>query len=120
VAFAEEIPGRGLYLMDTPGHDAESVTSMVAAGAQVVLFTTGRGTPTGCPIAPVIKITGNSRTYALMQDNIDINAGVIIDGQASVEEVGTRIFQETLAVAGGKATKAEVLGHQELFAIHNP
>ena len=113
--YGQEIPAapRGLYFMDTPGEDIDSITGMVAGGAQVVLFTTGRGTPTGCPIAPVIKITGNDETYHNMIDNMDLNAGrVIVDG-ASVEEIGRELFEEMIKVANGKLTKAEALGHKE-------
>jgi altronate dehydratase large subunit len=98
---------QGLIIMDTPGYDVESITGMVAGGAQVVVFTTGRGTPVGCPIAPVIKVTGNTSTFQKMQDNIDINAGKIVDGVNTVQEVGEEIFAEILAVANGKLTKAE-------------
>lgn len=107
----------GLVIMDTPGHDIESITGMVAGGAQIIVFTTGRGTPTGCPIAPVIKVSGNTPTLNNMSDNIDLNAGTIIDGTETVAGVGHRIFEEILAVASGKQTKAEILGHRE-FAIY--
>ena len=116
VDYAQEVCGPGLWIMDTPGHDVESVTGMVAGGAQIVAFTTGRGTPAGCAIAPVIKITGNSRTYHLMEENMDINAGTIIDGQETINEVGQRIFDLMLEVARGRMTKSEKLGHNE-FAI---
>lgn len=114
--YAEAPQGRGLWVMDTPGHDVESVTGMVAGGAQIVVFTTGRGTPAGCAIAPVIKVTGNSRTFQLMEENIDLNAGTIIEGTESIEEVGRRLFNLLIEVAGGRLTKAEQLGHHE-FAI---
>ncbi len=71
----------------------------------MILFTTGRGSPVGTPLAPVIKITGNPRTYEKMKDNVDINAGMIIEGKESIEEVGHRIFDEILKVASGKKTK---------------
>jgi len=116
VDYAEPPRGKGLWIMDTPGHDVQSITGMVAGGAQVVLFSTGRGTPVGCPIAPVIKITGNPVTYERMKDNIDINAGTIILGLESVKEVGLRILNELFSVINGKMTKAEALGHKE-FAI---
>lgn len=116
VEYAEKPKDKGLWIMDTPGHDVQSVTGMVAGGAQVVLFTTGRGTPVGCPIAPVIKVTGNPKTYENMKDNIDINAGTIILGLETIEEVGMRIIEELFHVINGKATKAEALGHRE-FAI---
>ncbi len=107
----------GLYFMDTPGEDIDSITGMVAGGAQIIVFTTGRGTPTGCPIAPVIKVTGNSETYARMTGNIDINAGRIITEDADLGEVGREIFELMIRVAGGELTKAESLGHRE-FGIY--
>ncbi|MDK2822797.1 MAG: altronate dehydratase large subunit [Clostridia bacterium] len=113
-----EIPqGRGLYVMDTPGQDIVSISGMVAGGAQVVIFTTGRGTPTGNPIAPVIKITGNKRTYEKMKDNIDIEVAEIIEGTKSIKEMGQVIFEEIIKVANGKTTKAEELDHNE-FSIY--
>jgi len=115
--YAEIPSGKGLHMMDTPGQDIESITGMVAGGAQIVLFTTGRGTPTGCPIAPVIKITGNPGTFALMEENIDINAGTIIQGMQSIEEAGERIWEEMIEVINGKLTKAEALRHSE-FGIY--
>ncbi|MBM4084329.1 MAG: altronate dehydratase [Planctomycetes bacterium] len=104
---------KGLVVMDTPGQDVESVIGMVAGGAQVVVFTTGRGSPTGCPIAPVIKVASNSRMYARMEENMDINAGTIVEGTETVAQVGRRIFEKVLATASGERTKAELLGHDE-------
>jgi len=113
-----EIPkGKGLYFMDTPGNDIQSNSALLAAGCQVISFTTGKGTPAGTPIAPVIKITGNPYTYNNMKDNIDINAGTIILGKESVEEMGYKIFNEVLAVASGKQTRAEIMGCRE-FCIN--
>jgi altronate dehydratase large subunit len=102
--------------MDTPGQDIEQLTGMVAGGAQIVLFTSGRGTPTGSPIAPVIKISTNTRLYETMRDNVDLNAGTIIEGLESIEQVGERIMHEIHQVASGKMTKAEILG-QDDFGI---
>jgi altronate dehydratase large subunit len=110
----------GLHLMDTPNHDAESTSGMVAGGCQIVLFTTGRGTPTGHPIAPVIKITGNSHSFQKLFDNIDINTGQVIDGTKTLKAAGDEIFQELLAVANGKRTKAELMGHDELMTVWRP
>jgi altronate dehydratase large subunit len=101
---------KGLVVMDTPGSDIEQLTGFAAGGSQVVVFTTGRGTPTGSPIMPVIKITGNPETYENMTENMDINAGRIITGEATAVEIGKEIFEEIVAVCNGKLTKAEQLG----------
>lgn len=111
--FAEPVPGKGLYIMDTPGYDVESVCAMVAGGAQVVVFTTGRGTPTGCPIAPVIKVTANPLTGQKMRDNIDVDLSWILQGQGSIDEGGQNIFEAIIRAATGELTKAEQLGHRE-------
>ncbi|WP_375535485.1 UxaA family hydrolase [Alteribacillus sp. HJP-4] len=109
IDYAEPPTKKGLVWMDTPGHDIEQLTGMVAGGAQVVLFTTGRGTPTGSPIAPVIKISTNTTMYESMGDNMDINAGTVIEGKESVDEVGGRLLEEIMQVSSGKKTKAEIL-----------
>lgn len=111
--YGEEPKGKGLYIMDTPGQDIESITGMTAGGAQVVVFTTGRGTPTGSPIAPVIKITANPETYKKMMDNIDFYAGTIVEGDETIKDVGERLFKELIEVCNGKLTKAEALKHRE-------
>ncbi|ABB15509.1 UxaA family hydrolase [Carboxydothermus hydrogenoformans] len=115
--YAEAPTGKGLYIMDTPGQDIESITGMTAGGAQLVIFTTGRGTPTGSPIAPVIKITANPDTFKKMEDNIDFNAGTIILGDETIREAGERLFSEMIEVCNGKLTKAEALKHRE-FGIY--
>lgn len=113
-----EIPStKGLYIMDSPGQDVESISGKLAGGATVAIFTTGRGTPTGSLIAPVIKITANVRTFKMMEDNIDIDASSIISGAETIEQVGKRIFDEIVKVANGRKPKAEILGHQE-FGIY--
>jgi altronate dehydratase large subunit len=117
IGYASPIRRKGLTVMDTPGLDVESVTGMVGGGAQVVVFTTGLGTPTGNPIVPVIKITGNSRTARQMADNIDLDVSGIIADTDTLDGAAARLFDEVLDVAGGKETAAERLGHRE-FAIH--
>jgi altronate dehydratase large subunit len=108
---------KGLLLLDGPGHDGEVTTGQAAAGAQIVCFPTGRGTPSGFPGVPVIKITGNPHTYERMKENIDINAGAVMTGDKTLQQVGEEIYQEILSVASGKLCKAEVLGHDEQFCI---
>ncbi len=117
VGYAAPITRKGLTVMDTPGLDVESVTGMVGGGAQVVVFTTGLGTPTGNPIAPVIKMTGNARTARQMTDNIDLDVSGIMDDSETLDAAADRLLAEILAVASGKQTAAERLGHRE-FAIH--
>jgi altronate dehydratase large subunit len=93
------------------------VTGMVGGGAQVVIFTTGLGTPTGNPIAPVIKVTGNARTAQTMADNIDLDVSSVLTNAESFEAASGRLFTEVLEVSSGRPTAAERLGHRE-FAIH--
>jgi altronate dehydratase large subunit len=117
VEYAERPVQKGLVIMDSPAHDAVCNTGMIAAGAQVIVFTTGRGTPIGAPTAPVIKVASNNRVFRLMNENIDVNAGDIIDERETIESVGEEIFREVIAVASGKPTRAEALGHAE-FALY--
>jgi len=117
VDYAETLPvGGGLVPMDTPGYDVESVVGKVAGGAQVIAFTTGRGSTTGNPIAPVIKVTGNPRTWERMANNIDVNASTIIEGEA-IAEAGERVYETLLATADGARTEAERRRLEE-FAIN--
>ena len=117
VEYAEQLPvGSGLVLMDTPGYDVESVVGKVAGGAQVIAFTTGRGSTTGNPIAPVIKVTGNPDTTTRMASNMDVDASTVLEGE-SVSSVGERIYRTLLSVADGTLTEAERRGMAE-FAIN--
>jgi len=117
VPYAAPITKPGLTVMDTPGLDVESVTGMVGGGAQIVLFTTGLGTPTGNPIAPVMKITGNARTAQTMADNMDVDVSGVLTGGETFDIAAERLFREMLDVSSGRLTAAERLGHRE-FAIH--
>ncbi len=108
--YAERPTKKGLVFMDTPGQDVESITGMVAGGAQIIIFTTGRGTCVGSPIAPVVKICTNSPTFEKMRDNMDFNAGPVVEGQAGIKELGQALFEEIIRVCNGKTTKAEQLG----------
>ena len=116
VEYAAVPSRRGLVVMDTPGHDAESLTGMAAGGAQVMLFSTGLGTPLGNPVAPVIKVASNSRTARRMSDFIDFDAGTIVDGEPR-EDVADRLFKLLLDVCNGSPVKAERNGCRE-FAIN--
>lgn len=111
--YAKPVTEKGLVIMDTPGNDPSSVAGMVAGGAQIIVFSTGRGTPTGNPISPVIKITGNKITFENMEDNIDVDASPVIYGPKSLKELGNDLLKEVVQVANGKLTKAESLGYTE-------
>jgi altronate dehydratase large subunit len=117
VEYAERPRENGLVVMDTPGQDIEQLTGMIAGGAQVVVFTTGRGTPTGSPIAPVIKVATNTAMFERMRENMDVNAGAIVDGTRTLEEVGDEIFGWIVGAANGREPAAEVLGFRD-FAIN--
>ena len=111
--YAKQVDKRGLVVMDTPGNDPSSVAGMVAGGAQVVVFTTGRGTPTGHPLVPVIKITGNRETYAVMSDNIDVDASPLIyepQNKQQLLDATTQLFED---VINGVPTRAESYGFVE-------
>ncbi len=114
--LGQRVPGPGLWIMDTPGYDILTISAQAVGGAHVNLFTTGRGSPVGCAITPVIKICSNSQTYARMRDDMDINAGAIADGTATPEEIGEQIFEFMVATANGEETTAEGQGHGE-FAL---
>lgn len=112
--YAKDVTEKGLVIMDTPGNDPSSVAGMVAGGAQIVVFSTGRGTPSGNPIAPVIKITGNRNTYKAMYDNLDVDVSGFIYNEHTLDELGEILLKEVNEVASGKQTKAEQLGYIEI------
>lgn len=113
IGYAQKITKKGLIYMDTPGNDIEQLTGMAAGGCHICVFTTGRGTPTGSAIVPTIKVASNTAMYSRLSDNMDINAGTIVDGDETIQQVGQRIFEEMIRVASGKLTKAEILGHND-------
>lgn len=117
VEYAEPLVGPGLVFMDSPGYDPVSVTGMVAGGAQVVCFTTGRGSVFGCTPVPSIKVASNTPMFSRMRDDMDVNAGRVVDGTATVAEVGTDLFELILEVASGRKPLSEELGiGQDEFA----
>ncbi|PKL24648.1 MAG: galactonate dehydratase [Spirochaetae bacterium HGW-Spirochaetae-3] len=107
IGYTEAPAGPGLWIKDSPGREIELLSGMAVGGAQVILFSTGRGAPQGFPVVPVIKICGNPVTYARMDKDMDVNAGLIIDGERSIEEVGEEVFCQLLRVASGETTKGE-------------
>lgn len=109
---------KGALIMDTPGYDISSVTSMVAGGATIVVFTTGCGTPTGHALAPVLKVTGNAVTARRMADNMDIDVSGIVEGTLTIKDAGEKILDEVLEVAGGRVTKAEAYGFSDIAVDH--
>jgi len=109
---------KGLWIKDSPGREPEILTGMAATGAQCMLFSTGRGAPQGYPSMPVIKICGNPLTYQNMSNDMDINAGRIIEGKKTIEEVGEEVFAEILNVLNGAQTKNETLGYFGSIDIH--
>ena len=108
--YAEMIDTPGFCFMDTPGYDPVSMTGLVAGGCNVGVFTTGRGSVYGCKPAPCIKVATNTALYNWMEEDMDLNAGTIIDGTETIQEVGSRIFEKIIAVANGEKTKSELNG----------
>lgn len=117
IEYAEPVPGKGLYFMDSPGNDIECVSGMAASGVHLICFTTGRGTPTGSAVVPVVKITANRSVYKHMADNMDVDVSPLLEGNMSLEEAGARIWDAVVRTACGELTKAEFLGHRE-FGIN--
>lgn len=111
--YAEPVTERGLVIMDTPGYDPVSATGQIAGGANLIAFTTGRGSCFGSLPAPTIKLATNTPMFLRMQGDMDINCGPVIDGDATLDELGQVIFHRLLAVASGEKTKSELLGMGE-------
>ena len=110
IQYAEPIKTKGLVFMDSPGYDPVSVTGQVASGANVVCFTTGRGSVFGCNPVPNLKLATNSSMFFRMTEDMDLNCGEIIDGTTDVQEMGSIIFQKILATDSGELTKSEEFG----------
>jgi altronate hydrolase len=116
VLYGEPITTRGFVFMDTPGHDPVSITGLVAGGCTIICFTTGRGSVFGCKPVPSIKLATNSLMYRHMEEDMDINCGVILEG-TPLPEVGRQILEEVIAVASGKKSRSELSGvGEEEFA----
>jgi altronate hydrolase len=114
--YPEYVTNAGLNLQCTPGSDVECVTAQVGAGATVVLFTTGLGTPTGNPVAPVVKLATNSSLAERMPDIIDIDTGAIISGEKSIPQMGEEVLEFVIQVASGEVrTKAEQKGQEDFI-----
>lgn len=113
--YTEQVVNPGLNLLCTPGNDVESTTGLAGSGANIILFTTGLGTPTGNPITPVIKVSSNTKLYQRMNDIIDFNTGGVIDGEATIEETGEQLLDFLIEVASGKPTKARSLEQNDFI-----
>src|SRR5690606_9316897 len=108
--YAEPIDRAGLVFMDSPGYDPVAVTGQIASGANLICFTTGRGSMFGSKPAPTLKLASNTAMYSRLKDDMDINCGVVLDGELDINAMGQHIFECILAAASGKRTKSEVLG----------
>jgi altronate hydrolase len=108
--YAEAVTAKGFVYMDTPGYDPVSATGQVAGGANLVCFTTGRGSVYGCKPSPSIKLATNTPLYERMTEDMDINCGQIVDGTVTVQQKGQEIFEMILRVASGEQSKSEALG----------
>jgi altronate dehydratase large subunit len=113
IDYAERPRTRGLVVMDTPGHDVMQLVGMAAGGAQVVVFTTGRGTPTGLAICPVLKVSTRTPLKESLPALIDLDAGPVVDAFLTVEDVGWQLYRKILSVANGEPVAAELSGHRE-------
>jgi altronate hydrolase len=108
--YAQPVTAKGFVFMDTPGYDPVSATGQVAGGANLICFTTGRGSVYGCKPSPSLKLATNTPMYERMQDDMDINCGQILDGSLTVQEAGRKIFELMLATASGQPSRSEAHG----------
>lgn len=113
--YTEQVVKSGLNLLCTPGNDVESTTGLAGSGCNVILFTTGLGTPTGNPITPVVKVSSNTKLYKKMPDIIDFNSGEIIEGKATIQDMGEALLDHVIEVASGKQTKARLLKQDDFI-----
>jgi altronate dehydratase large subunit len=116
--YADKVPGKGLWIKDSPGFEPEILTGIAAAGAQGIVFSTGRGAPQGFPIVPVLKICGNPRTYQNLSHDMDIDAGQIILGNKSIEQVADETMTVFMRVLSGELTKSEAINYNRTMDIH--
>lgn len=118
LGYAQRPLERGLSFMESPGREKEAVTGLAAAGAQVVLFTTGRGAPQGFPIVPVVKISANAATCSFLGEHIDVDVSGVMENRQTLPEAADAILQRLLAAASGELTRAEILGYTEGFDVY--
>lgn len=116
--YGERPAVRGLVVMDSPGREPELLTGMAAAGTTVIVFTTGRGAPQGFPFVPVIKVTGNEKTWEHLRDHMDLSVHGVMDGDESLRQAGQRIYGKILETASGVETKAEISGYAQAMDIY--
>ena len=115
--YGDKVTKKGLYIVDSPGREPEFLTAAAAAGAQIIIFTTGIGAPQGFPFVPVLKVTGNPNTYKKLYDHVDIYIEIPEKGENKIQEAGKEIFEELEKIASGKKTKSEVLGYGQFSNI---
>jgi altronate dehydratase large subunit len=117
--YGETLPGEGLFILDSPGREAEIMTGLAAAGANIIVFSTGGGAPQGYPIVPVIKVAGNPAKCQTMKEHIDIDASGVLSGASTIEKVAEMIYTDLLSVASGQKVKAEKSGYDQTVEIYS-
>lgn len=109
--YAEPVTAKGLVFMDTPGYDPMAVTGQIAGGANLLCFTTGRGSAFGAKPTPCLKLSTNNALWQRQRDDMDLNCGTIVDGEETIEQVGERIYQRIIELASGHRSRSEELGY---------